>query len=473
MGTTLNAGWASESITPYGRKVSLGGQYYERLTTEVDCELMATAVAMDNGDAEFTWVSCDLVGVSALLNEEVRTAVIKRASQINTKNIFMCAIHTHTAPYFLKDKDRLPGADVRYRQVEGVMSKEEYHDFIVDRIADAVVKANKNKISGCSVQTGVSPVQTGCCRRGIIDTGEAVMYIDTSRKEFVRMEAPDGGPVNFMYIKDKDGNLKGVISAIPCTAQVLEHQFYMSSDYTGRTRSMLKDKFGEDFFFLPFISAAGDLSPRNLVTKDYGFGNMYDKDGADNMAKRIFDAVIAEEKRAVDTITDFKSFGVAVKRIKLPGWVPTKEEYEWALSIKDTDEVKYDINDYVQKDVEPYFRTPLAVSKKVEAIIARYENSEYYKDVETEICAVRIGDTVWVSNPFELYQEYGSRMITGSKAKSFWTIQLAYDSLGYFPTDYAVKAGGYSAYIQSVRADVSKAGDILVKESIELADSLF
>jgi hypothetical protein len=471
MGKSLYAGWSVKNITPYGREVSLRGQYYERLTTEVDCDLKAAALAMDNGDESLTWVSCDLVSVSDILCEDVRAAVKERAPTINSANIFLSAIHTHTAPHFKSAV--LPGESFRYKPVDGVMTVEEYHDFLVEKIADAIIDANINKLPNCTIQTGVSPVATGCCRRGIVESGEAVMYIDTSRDDFVKMEYPDGGPMNFMYIKDEKGNLKGIVTSIPCTAQVLEHQFYISSDYSGRVRQKLKDKYGDDLFYLPLISAAGDLSPRNLVTKDYGFGNMYEKDGADNMAQRVFDAVTAEENRPVDIISDFSDLQAGVKRIKLPGWIPTEDEYKWALALKDTDEIKFDINDYVQKGVEPYFHTPLSLAKRMEAILARYEHKDAYKEIETEICAVRIGDTVWVSNPFELFQEHASKMIAGSKARSLWSIQLTYDAIGYFPTKEAAAAGGYSGFILSSRVDPFNAGDILVKESIDLADSLF
>jgi hypothetical protein len=471
MNTSLKVGWSQKDITPQGKKVSLAGQFYERLTTEVDYELKVIALAMHSGNTRATWVSCDLVNISAILNEDVREAVRKKNSEINSSNVFISAIHTHTAPYFKTSS--LPGLESRFTPSENVLTPEEYHELLVDEISNAVVEANTKMVEGCTVQTGVSPTVTGCCRRGIINTGEAVMYIDTSREDFVRMEGPDGGPINIMYFRDKSGNLLGTVVSAPCTAQVLEHQFYMSSDYVGRVREMLTNTYGSDFFYLPLISAAGDLSPRNLVTKDYGYGNMYDKDGADNMAKRVFNAIIAEENRPVETITDFSDFNVAIERINLPGWVPTEEEYKWALSIKDSDEIKYDITDYVQKGVEPYFRTPLAKEKVAKTIIARYEHKEAYDKIDMEICAVRFGDTVWVSNPFELYQEFADRMIAGSKARSFWSIQLTTDALGYFPTKEAADAGGYSGIISSTRVDPGPAGETLVKKSIALADSLF
>jgi hypothetical protein len=470
MEKSLNVGWSSRDITPRGRKVSLCGQYYERITAEIDSSITVTALAMDNGTDGFTLVSCDLAKVSQILSEDVRAAVKERAPHINSANIFLSATHTHTAPYFIFN---IPGAGGNYQPPEGVLGIEEYHLFLVDKITEAVIQANERKISGCMVHTGVSPVATGCCRRGIVDTGEGCMYINVKRPDFLRMEGPDGGPVNLMYIRDEKGVLRGVAVSVPCPAQVLEHQFYISSDYVGRVRKLLHHQFGEDFLYLPLISSAGDLSPRNLVTGDYGFADMYDKDGAEHMAKRIFDAILAEEKRPAETVRDFACFGVNSKRIRLPGWVPTGEEYQWALSLKDSDQVKYDIRDYVQKKVEPYFHTPLALEKKVEAIITRYENADFYREIDTEIAAVRIGNTVWVSNPFELFQEYATRMKAGVKAKSLWSIQLTYDGYGYFPTKEAVRAGGYSATISSSRVDPYIAGDILVDESIALADSLF
>jgi hypothetical protein len=200
---------------------------------------------------------------------------------------------------------------------------------------------------------------------------------------------------------------------------------------------------------------------------------MYEAEGAGNLAKRLYEGILEQEEYPVEVTMDFTAFTAAKKRLRLPGWLPTEEEYRWALSIRETGEYKYDISDYVKKGVEPYFHTPIFYSKKAGAIIERYENSDHYREVDFEISAVRFGNTVWVSNPFELFTEYASRMIAGTKARSLWSIQLTYDGFGYYPTKQALQAEGYSAFILSSRVDPIKAGDILVKESISLADSLY
>ena len=42
----LKIGWGEESIVPKGRKVSLVGQFYERISDEVETPISVTALAI-------------------------------------------------------------------------------------------------------------------------------------------------------------------------------------------------------------------------------------------------------------------------------------------------------------------------------------------------------------------------------------------------------------------------------------------
>lgn len=471
MSNTINAGWATISITPHGRNVSLAGQYYERITDQVDCELMASVLILRNSKESITWVTCDIVGITDKLLEAVKESVIAYDSRININNLCMNAIHSHNAP-FIKYSDIL-GRSGYFKEKSGLMGDKEYHDFVVNRITQAIISANKKVATGFSIDSGTVNIRTGCNRRGILQNGEGVMYIDTSRADFLKMEGPDGGPIGVLYIKNNDEELKGVVAFLPCTAQILEHEYVMSSDYTGRVRQMFWDKFGDDFVFVPLISAAGDLSPRNLLTKDYGLGDMYKSSGADKFAQKVYDGLVSEVDSCNNEQLGASDFNVKRKRIVLPGWIPTEDEYIWAREILKSDEIKFDIKDYVQKGIEPYYNQPLALAKKAESTIMKFEEKDKYTELEIELFAIQIGNIAWVTNPFELFIEYGNRITAGSTAKYAWPVQLVNGYEGYFPTAEAVKAGGYSAYIQSVRVDPAKAGEILVKESINLINSLF
>ena len=53
-------GWAEESIVP-DKKVSLEGQFFERISEYVESEISATAMAVETEDDEMILVSVDMV----------------------------------------------------------------------------------------------------------------------------------------------------------------------------------------------------------------------------------------------------------------------------------------------------------------------------------------------------------------------------------------------------------------------------
>ena len=67
----LLIGWSEVSITP-NKKVSLSGQFAERISTYVEKKLTATAMAVQVGDEQMVLVSCDLVGVACNLVDAIR-----------------------------------------------------------------------------------------------------------------------------------------------------------------------------------------------------------------------------------------------------------------------------------------------------------------------------------------------------------------------------------------------------------------
>ena len=53
-------GWAEESLVPE-KKVSLAGQFYERISEFVESEISVTAMAVEADGEEMIIVSCDTV----------------------------------------------------------------------------------------------------------------------------------------------------------------------------------------------------------------------------------------------------------------------------------------------------------------------------------------------------------------------------------------------------------------------------
>jgi len=97
---------------------------------------------------------------------------------------------------------------------------------------------------------------------------------------------------------------------------------------------------------------------------------------------------------------------------------------------------------------------------------ARYEIQDKQPDYETEIHTLRLGDIAIVTNPFELFVDYGLRMKARSPAEQTFVVQLACDSVGYLPTERGVAGGHYSAEIMS-NIIGPKGGKMLVDQTVE------
>jgi hypothetical protein len=87
-----------------------------------------------------------------------------------------------------------------------------------------------------------------------------------------------------------------------------------------------------------------------------------------------------------------------------------------------------------------------------------------------EFHVIRLGDTALVTNPFELFVDYGIRIQARSKALLTFVVQLSCHASGYLPTARAIRGGGYSAEEYVVGPD---GGRVLVDESVKRINALW
>jgi signal peptidase II len=68
--------------------------------------------------------------------------------------------------------------------------------------------------------------------------------------------------VFLLFFWDKNKKLTGIIANVACPSQVVEHRSFISSDYWGKVKILLREKFGQNLYVLGLCSAAGDQCPR-------------------------------------------------------------------------------------------------------------------------------------------------------------------------------------------------------------------
>ncbi|MBE6541582.1 MAG: hypothetical protein E7672_03965 [Ruminococcaceae bacterium] len=498
----IKFGWAEESITP-DKKVSLAGQFAERISEYVEKPITATALAVSNGDEQMILVSCDLVSVYGNLLDAVRDNLKDNTLGIDPMKIVMSAIHTHTGPVVpgssrakkaftftkireLIEENLAPGRS--YVEKENITSNpdiittEETFVFLVERITKAILDAWNNLEDGAFVNAfGRAPV--GMCRRAAYSDGSAQMWGTTDTAVFTELEGGNDSGIELMYIFGADKKLTGVIANLACPAQCVQHRLFVSPDFWGEVKVLLRKHFGEDLFVLAQCSAAGDQCPvdlirwvepytsvndpnieRNNPLKRKADPSMFDLDGMRKAGKRIANEIIEVYNEGLDEPITTPVFKHTVKEMQLP---------LRRVTLSDANAARKAIKDYMlglDRDVDYNDVAKLQVHF---GVLERLDLQNIQNILETEVHIMRLGNVAFASNPFELFLDYGNQIKARSHAEQTFLIQLANGSEGYLPTAKAERGGHYSAFVGSGKVG-HVGGDQLVRETLEeINDRLF
>lgn len=491
----IKFGWSEVSLVPKGKKVNLAGQFYERITDVVEDEITVTALAMECGEDSAIFCSCDLVSTGSHLLRSVREKM-KVRPDVPADKVMVGAIHTHTAPAYARRSDNLGGGgldvlktllpDAKYEELvkyegDDLFEGEEAHDYFAARIAEAAIAAWDNRKEGMYA-TGFGRAAIGMCRRVCYDDGSAKMWGDTSFANFETLEAGNDSGIEIIFVYNADKALTGVIANVACPAQVLEHRNFISSDYWGKVKKMLREKLGEDLFVLGLCSAAGDQCPRDMIRwvqpetpindpnivrenpmpRDAD-PSMFDLSGCVKAARRIKDEILyaLEEVNAYvsDTTLSHEAF-----ILDLPLRRVTVAEKDKAVEA-------------IEKFAEATRGKTINFRDKARmhihaGTVSRYNMQQSINTFPIEVHTLRLGDVAFATNPFELFLDYGNKIRARSPARQTFLIQLCCGACGYLPTKKAEEGSHYSAYVSSGSTG-HEGGDLLVRKTLTELNKLF
>ena len=431
----MKIGWSSVDISP-SRPVILRGQFHVRISKYVKDPLMATALAIENGQKEqAVMVSCDRTGVPSGILERVREALRSRLPDLDVSKLFLNATHTHTAPEI--QEGQYPPQDA------SVMTPTAYADLFVGRVADVVAQAWQSRAPG-GVSWAYGHAVVGHNRRISYFGGASKMYGKTEQKDFDCVEGYEDHGVDMLFTWNERRDLTGVVINLACPSQVTEGGWYVSADFWHEVRVELRKRYGEKLFLLPQCSAAGDQSPHLLLHKQAEF-RMLEKRGLSEREEigrrlaRAVEDVFTVAKGDIHTDPPFKHI---VRTVPLPVRLVTKEEYEAARQT------------YEKLSQEQPSADPAAASRRFmflnrnKRVMTCYEQQGRQGTGETELHVVRLGDIAVATNPFELFLDYGLRIKALSKALQTFVVQLTASPRGpraYLPTAKAIAGKGYGA----------------------------
>ena len=473
----LMIGWSEADITPAtDKKIALYGQYYARTATGIHSRLKTVAAAFSSDSEQFLTASVDLVNFQQDFHRKVRAAAAALDPEIDPEKIFLNAIHTHSGP----SATPVGLSNVWRERDQEALSPEEYVEFVIPVIAKNLVEAWHNRKPG-GIARAFGFARVGHCRRAVYANGKAEMYGDTTRPDFIGMEAGEDSGVDMLFTFDEKGKKTGMFLNVACPSQVMEATCKISSDFAGATRELLKKEYGEDFHMLYQISPAGCQSPRDLVRHYTTEPDFWHEDGVAVIADRLLTAVKNAQPGKIDYEPVFKQKSVRVslprRRASYVDYKKAQAELARLLAIKDEETAYKEFCDNThaaeKKDGPgPYDdKTEHFVCiKNQQAVITRYESQDEVPTISFDMLVARLGDIAIANNPFELYLYYGQNIKARSKAQQTFLVQLSSGAslhAGYLPSPDAEKFGGYGGMIINgqVGSDGGfKLADITVKE---------
>lgn len=481
----LKIGMFEQDITPYG-PVKIPGQFYQRVSGEVETPLSVNIFACESEDGEQLIIAaCDLTKVTDDLFGSIKKAVAAKCAEIDAEKVIVSATHIHTAMYYDRNPAGFADLEAKYlpkgsryvplQENDEYIPGEELFGFLTERISDGIVKAwNARKPAAIAPAFGRAVI--GHSRRVAFSDGTAKMYGIADKATFDELESGNDSGVELLYVFDADRKPMGALVNIACPAQVLEHCTFISSDYWGKARIRIKEALGDGFVTVGLCAAAGCQSPRDMIrfvlpdTKDPNLvrdneqrprstdPDMYSIEGAEELGERVSEVVLKKLKTAEKAIVDDVTMKHEVLHLHLP-----------LRKVTETDRLnaQENLRRYFERanktEYDAYDLAAIHVSTGILDRYALQETTQFYK---CESHVARLGDIAFATNPFELFLNYGNRIRARSWAKQTFLIQLACGAGGYLPTERAEKGGHYSAYVSSGKVG-HEGGDLLVAATLD------
>ena len=497
----VKIGWSEIDITPE-KRASLIGQFAERISDYVEKPITATALAIEADYDQMVMVSVDVNGISYNVVEAVRAELSGNSYGLDPMKTIYAAIHTHTAPTFPRPNstaklgmfmsyrallERELPADKKYveRYIEkkdkDVITPEEYFDFLVKQLAKVTVDAWNNRKEG-SYSNAFGRAAVGMCRRAVYNDGSAKMWGDTHKAVFEELEGGSDTGLELLYMFDDDKRLTGIVANIACPAQCVQHRSFISPDYWGEVKVLIRQRFGENVYVLGLCSIAGDQCPvdlirwvepesdlndpniiRNNPPKRKADPSMFDISGMRKTGRRIAREIIDLFEEGLGEAQNEAVFEHRINIMQLP---------VRRVTPFDVSSAKRSIKEYIQnKDGDMDYNDVGNLTGPLGDLM-RNEVQEHMDTLDTEVHIIRLGSIVFATNPLEPFIKYGNQIKARSNAEQTFLVQLANGIEGYVPTQKAEQGGHYSGFVASgIIGHVG--GEQLVRETVKNINELF
>lgn len=499
----VKIGWSKREFST-NEPVLIPGQMYQRLSKGILDPLYATALVVDGGEGQDAVIFCsmDIVIPYNFIND-IPDRVKELCPDCPVENIICNATHTHSSVTPVETPEKTVDGQPVY---DGMKTRA----FIIEQASQAIAEAWRTRTAG-QIGYGYGFAVVAHSRRTtylvdvskrprkskmppVAPNGHAVMYGNTIDPDFAGYEAGADHFLNAMFTFDDHEKLTGIIINVPCPSQLSEHFLMLSADYWSNVREEVAKEFGPDVFVLPQCAAAGDLSPRILhylpaqrrrmmlkygvdtsINHDHPIAYDYEKAMAErrDIAERILVSVKEIYSWAKKDLYKEVPVGHKLETLQLERRKITEEEAEDCReNIKKMEALIPDRDSVTAEEYRVAMSNYNSIKNRNTAALERKKDVEEHPTLAMRMHVARIGDCGFVTERFELYQDFMHRIQARSPFLQTFVLELAGENgCNYLATKRAAENKGYSAslFCNMVSAD---GGQQIVENGLRILNEL-
>jgi len=421
MSGTLKAGAATSNITPW-LDVAIPGNFKPSYGADVQDELLAKALVLDNGHTRIAVVTCDLIVIPQTIADEAKTRIQERCN-IPPECVMINATHTHSGAA-IADLLSTPG-------------NADYIAWVPLKIADAVERALRQLRPARIGFASATEDRISFYRRWRMNDGTVRMNPGRNNPDLVEPMGNIDPELAMLYVEDECDNPIAVAASFSLHYVGVDHGKQVSPDYFGHFYRIMRRYLGNTCVPILWNAASGQINNIDFsgqrIWKDRGHKQA--KKMANVLAGHIITEIqlmdmqdTLELHSKIDTFT-YNRKTITDEDLKIAGRILNGDcEYT-------TGPFSWVVGQPIPKERAPTYAVECQrLAKLPEALAAPVQ-------------AIRLNDAAILGLPGEIFVETGLDIKAKSSASPLLLVSLANSYIGYVCTDTMLtQEGGYETW---------------------------
>jgi hypothetical protein len=449
----FKAGFAERDITPEIGSEAPGG-YGKSYHRSIHDPCKVRAAVFDDGQTRVA-----LVGLDALYIQRQTVLAVRRAIQEKTgiaeKAILLGASHSHSSGPM---SGVMPG---EYDHASDLVKKlayqfstcadPKYLARVQAAITDAVCAADAGRVDvSAGIGRGLES-KVAFNRRFHMRDGRTVTHPGQGNPEILEPAGPTDPEVGVLGAWNQDGKLTGCVVNFACHATTSPGG--ISANYVYYLEKVIKGFYGNDCVVVFLNGTSGDVTQVDNQSP-------YVNPAPEKWAQLVGGRIGAEALKVLLAMEPGKLTPLAAEAKTLPirRRPPSPERVKECLEL-------------VKKDPARMDHTEWTFAKEIVLLDAKLKNEPV---AAVEVQAIQVGPAVFITDPAELFCQFGLELKAKSGFPFTFPVSLANGCVGYVPTEdsFGPHGGGYETRLTSHSNLEITAGRQLVDTGLALARQL-